>query len=173
MNHAKKVVVFIAIAALALGCARLKGGTTLKGQTVPETTAQLQDINLNTVHAMIENLDAEIAAVKQIPATQYPLYEQLRATDLAGMEARKEMLVILVEHCRFSKEKLLEADKHPERKKQIFEEWMQHKERMATLLDAADKKVNGLERKRIRLEFALIEATLEHKLGGRHGPKSE
>ena len=172
MNHAKRVVVFLAIAALAVGCARLKGGT-IKGRDIPETTAELQDINLNMLHAMIANLDAEIAAVKQIPATQYPLYEELRATDLAGMEARKDMMVILVEHCRFSKELLLEADKHPERKKQIFEEWEQHTERMRTLLDAADKKVNGLERKRIRLEFGLIQATLEHKLGGRHGPKSE
>jgi hypothetical protein len=77
------------------------------------------------------------------------------------MEARKELMVILVEHCRFSKEKLLEAEKHPDRKEQILKEWMQHRERMAVLLDGADKKVNGLERKRIRLEFDLIQRTLE------------
>ena len=162
MNHARKVVVFIAIAALAVGCARWKGGT-IKGKAVPETTADLQDINLNMLHAMMENLDAEIAAVKQIPAGPYPLYEELRATDLAGMEARKELMAILVEHCRFSKQTLLEADKHPERKEQILEEWMQHRERMTVLLDAADKKVNELERKRVRLEFDLVQRTLEKK----------
>jgi hypothetical protein len=172
MSHLKKALVFIVLAALVIGCAQTKSNTKRKPE-IPESTAELQDINLNMLYAMIENLDIEIAAVKQVPATEYPLYEQLRATDLAGMEARKEMMVILVEHCRFSKEKLLEADKHPERKQQIFEDWNQHKERMAILLDAADKKVNGLERKRIRLEFGLIEATLEHKLGGPHGPKSE
>ena len=31
------------------------------------------------------------------------------------------------------------------------------------VLDEADKKVNGLERKRIRLEFELIEATLKQQ----------
>ena len=172
MNHAKRALVFIVLAALVIGCAQTKA-TTRSKPDIPESTAQLQEINLNTLYAMMENLDAEIAAVKQVPPSQYPLYEQLRATDLAGMEARKEMMTILVEHCRFSRDKLLEADAHPERKDQIFDEWHQHKERMRTLLDAADKKVNGLERKRIRLEFGLIEATLEQKLGGRHGPRSE
>ena len=172
MNHAKRVFLFIAIAALAVGCAQSKGMIKRKPD-IPKSTVELQDINLSTLYAMIENLDAEIAAVKQVPPTEYPLYEQLRATDLAGMEARKELLVILVEHCRFSKQELLEADKHPERKKQILEEWMQHRERMTVLLDAADKKVNELERKRVSLEFDLVQRTLEHKLGGSHGPKSE
>ncbi len=44
---------------------------------------------------------------------------------------------------------------------------------MRVLLNAADEKVNGLERQRLRLEFGLVEATLEHKLGGNDGPKSE
>jgi hypothetical protein len=162
MNRAKRALVFIVLAALVIGCAQLKDSTKRKPD-IPETTAELQDINLNMLHAMMENLDAEIAAVKQIPAGPHPLYEELRATDLAGMEARKEMMVILVEHCRFSKEKLLEAEEHPERKQQILKEWMQHRKRMGILLDGADKKVNGLERKRIRLEFDLIQATLEHK----------
>jgi hypothetical protein len=172
MNHAKRALLLIALAALVTGCAQAKS-TTQRKPHIPESVAELQDINLNMLHAMIENLDAEIAAVKQVPATQYPLYEQLRATDLEGMEARKEMMLILVEHCRFSKEKLLEADEHPQRKDQIFEEWHQHKERMRVLLNDADKKVNGLERERIRLEFGLIEVALEHKLGGRHGATSE
>lgn len=172
MNHAKRALVFIAISLLVIGCARLKGNT--RGQVqIPKTTAELQDINLNNLYGMIENLETEIAAIKKVTATQYPLYEQLRATDLAGMEARRDMLRILAEHCKFSKKELLEAEKHPERKQQILDAWTKHKGRMAALLDAADKKVNGLERKRIRLEFALIEATLEHKLGGTHGPKSE
>jgi hypothetical protein len=172
MIHAKRALVLLLLATLVVGCARLKG--TTKGRPdIPETTAELQDINLNMLHAMIANLDAEIAAVKQIPATQYPLYNKLRDTDLAGMQARKEMLVILAEHCRFSKNLLLEADKNPERKRQIFEEWERHKGEMRVLLDTADKKVNGLERERIRLEFGLVEATLEHKLGGNDGPKSE
>ena len=172
MNHAKRALVFIAISALVLGCARLKGNT--RGQVqIPQTTAELQDINLNNLNGMIENLEVQIAAIKKLPATKYPLYEQLRATDLAGMEARKELLLILAKHCRLSKQLLLEAEKHPERKQQILEKWAKHKEEMQTVLDAADKKVNGLERKRIRLEFDLIEATLEHKLGGNHGPKSK
>ncbi len=172
MNHAKKALIFIAISALVFGCARLKGNT--RGQVqIPQTTAELQDINLNNLYGIIENLETEIAAIKKVPASRYPLYEQLRATDLAGMEARRDLLRILVEHCQFAKKELLEADKHPERKQEILEAWAKHKERMAALLDAADKKVNGLERKRIRLEFDLIEATLEHKLGGDHGPKSK
>ncbi len=172
MNHAKRALVFIAISALLIGCARLKGNT--RGQVqLPQTTAELQDINLNSLYGIIENLELEIAAIKKVPGTKYPLYEQLRATDLAGMEARKELMLILVEHCQFAKKELLEADKHPERKQQILEAWAKHKERMAALLDAADKKVNALERKRIRLEFDLIEATLQHKLGGNHGPKSK
>ena len=61
------------------------------------------------LHAMLANLKTEIAAVKQVPATEYPLYNKLRATDLAGMEARKEMMTILVEHCRFSRDLLLVA----------------------------------------------------------------
>jgi hypothetical protein len=89
------------------------------------------------------------------------------------MEARKEMLSILVDHCRFSRDLLLEADSHPERKQQIFEAWEKHVGEMGVLLNAADKKVNELERERLRLEFGLIEATLEHKLGGNDGPRSE
>ena len=100
-------------------------------------------------------------------ATMWALY------NLAGMEARKEMLSILVDHCQFSRDLLLEADNHPERKQQIFEAWEKHKGEMRVLLNAADKKVNELERERLRLEFGLVEATLEHKLGGNDGPKSE
>jgi hypothetical protein len=172
MIHAKRALVFLLLATLVVGCARMKSSTKMKSD-IPESTVELQDINLNTLQAMIANLDAEIAAVKQVPATQYPLYNQLRDTDLAGMQARKEMLVILAEHCRFSKKLLLEAEEHPERKQQIVEAWEKHKEKMRVVLDEADKKVNGLERERIRLEFGLVEATLEHKLGGSDGPKSE
>ena len=65
------------------------------------------------------------------------------------------------------------APEHPEWKEQIFEKWEKHKGEMRVLLNAADKKVNELERERLRLEFGLVEATLEHKLGGNDGPKSE
>ncbi len=160
MSHLKRAFLFIPLAALVAGCAQWKGAT-IRQPEIPETTAELQDINLNTLNAMMENLNAEIAAVKQVPAGTHPLYEELRATDLAGMEARKELMVILAEHCRFSKEKLIEAEKHPERKAQILAEWQEHRRRMAMVLDAADKKVDDLERKRIRLEFDLVEATLE------------
>jgi len=172
MIHAKRALVFFLLATLVVGCARVKGNTKTKPD-IPESTVELQDINLDMLHAMIANLDAEIAAVKQIPATQYPLYNQLRETDLAGMQARKEMMVILVGHCKFSKELLLEAEEHPERQQQIFEAWEEHKGKMSVLLDEADKKVNALERQRLRLEFGLVEATLEHKLGGSNDPKSE
>jgi hypothetical protein len=99
--------------------------------------------------------------MEALPPTPYPIYEELRATDLAGLKARLEMLTILSEHCLLSKELVIRVKKDPSQKEQILEEWAQHKERMAVVLDAADKKVNGLERKRIRLEFDLIEATLK------------
>jgi hypothetical protein len=172
MIHAKRALVFLLLAILLVGCARMKGDTK-RGPDIPETTVELQEINLNMLHAMIANLDAEIAAVKQVPATEYPLYNKLRDTDLAGMEARKEMMTILVEHCRFSRDLLIAADEHPEWKQQIFEKWEKHVGEMRVLLNAADKKVNGLERERLRLEFGLVEATLEHKLGGRDGSKAE
>ena len=140
---------------------------------VPESVAELQEINLNMLHAMIANLETEIAAVKTIPPTQYPLYNQLRDTDLAGMEARREMMLILVDHCRFSRDLLLEADRSPEQKERILKEWEKHTGEMRVLLNEADKKVNGLERERLRLEFGLVQAALEHKLGGGHAPKSE
>jgi hypothetical protein len=172
MIHAKRALVFLLLATLVVGCARVKGSTKTKSD-IPESVVELQDINLNMLHAMIANLDTEITAVEQIPATQYPLYNQLRDTDLAGMKARREMMTILVGHCRFSKKLLLEAEKHPERQQQIVEAWEKHKEKMRVVLDEADKKVNGLERQRLRLEFGLVEAALEHKLGGSDGPKSE
>ena len=172
MIHEKRALVFLLLATLVVGCAQTKTSTKMRPD-IPESTAELQEINLNMLHAMIANLETEIAAIKQIPATQYPLYNKLRDTDLAGMEARKEMMTILVEHCRFSRDLLLEADKHPEQKQQIFESWEKHEGEMRVLLNAADKKVNGLERKRLRLEFGLVEATLEHKLGESHAPKSE
>ena len=172
MIPAKRTLVFLLLATLVVGCAQTKASNKMRPD-IPESTAELQEINLNMLHAMIANLETEIAAVKQIPATQYPLYNQLRDTDLAGMEARKEMMTILVEHCRFSRDLLLEADEHPEQKKRIFKEWEKHRGEMRVLLNAADKKVNGLERKRLRLEFGLVEATLEHKLGESPAPKSE
>jgi len=172
MIHAKRALVFLLLATLVVGCARTKAGNKMRPD-IPESTAELQEINLNMLHAMIANLETEIAAVEQIPATQYPLYNKLRDTDLAGMKARKEMMTILVDHCRFSRDLLLEADAHPERRQQIFEKWEKHVGEMRVLLNAADKKVNGLERERLRLEFGLVQATLEHKLGGPNGPKSE
>ena len=74
-----------------------------------------------------------------------------------------ELLSVLRDHCLFSKELLIRAKKDPSQKAQILEEWEKHKERMAVVLDEADKKVNGLERKRVRLEFDLIEATLKQR----------
>ncbi len=172
MIHAKRALVFLLLATLVVGCAQTKAGTKMRPD-IPESTAELQEINLEMLHAMIGNLTTEIAAIKTIPATQYPLYNKLRDTDLAGMEARREMLLILVDHCRFSRDLLLEADESPERKEKIFEAWEKHKGEMRVLLNAADKKVNDLERERLRLEFGLVEATLEHKLGESHAPKSE
>ena len=172
MIHAKRALVFLLLATLVAGCAQTKASNKMRPD-IPESTAELQEINLNMLHAMIANLETEIAAVKQIPPTQYPLYNKLRGTDLAGMEARKEMMTILVDHCRFSRDLLLEADSQPERKKQILKKWEKHVGEMRVLLNAADKKVNGLERKRLRLEFGLVEAALNHKLGGGHAPKSE
>jgi len=164
MKHQKKIVFLIAIAALAVGCARLKGGPVSPTKdSHPTSAAELQALNLEALRGMMQNLEHEIAAMEALPPTPYPIYEELRATDLAGMKARLAMLTILRDHCLFSKEKLIEAGEHPERKKQVLEAWKQHKKRMRPLLDAADKKVNGLERKRIRLEFDLIEAALKRK----------
>ncbi len=172
MNHAKRALLLLLFAALVVGCAQTKERTTMRPK-VPESVAELQEINLNMLYGIIENLDMEIAAVKQVPPTEYPMYNKLRATDLAGMEARKDMMSILVSHCRFSRDLLLEADKDPEQKTRILKEWEKHKGEMNALLHAADKKVNGLERERLRLEFGLVEAALKHKLGVRDDSKSE
>jgi hypothetical protein len=172
MIHAKRALVFLLLATLVLGCAQTKERTK-RHPDVPESVAELQEINLNMLHAMIANLEMEIAAIEQVPPTEYPLYNKLRTTDLAGMRARKEMMLILVDHCRFSRDLLLEADSQPERKQQIFEAWEKHRGEMRVLLNEADKKVNGLERERLKLEFGLVEAALKHKLGGDNAPKSE
>jgi hypothetical protein len=164
MKHQKKIVFLIAIAALAVGCAHLKGGPGNQARAVhPTTTEELQEMNLEALRGMTQNLEHEIAAMEALPPTPYPIYEELRATDLAGLKARLEMLTILREHCRLSKELVIRAKEDPNQKAQILKEWAQHRKRMAVVLDAADKKVNGLERKRIRLEFDLIEATLKQK----------
>lgn len=164
MKHSKRWLVFVALAALAVGCARVTHNPFHKARAShPTSTEELQDLNLEALRGMIKNLDLEIAAMKGLPPSSYPLYEELRATDLAGLEARREMLAILRDHCLFSKELLIRAKKNPSQKSQILEEWEQHKERMAVVLDEADKKVNGLQRKRVRLEFALIEATLKQQ----------
>ena len=162
MKHQKKIVFLIAIAALAVGCARVTGGPANQARAShPTTTEELQQMNLEALRGMTQNLQHEIAAMEALPPTPYPIYEELRATDLAGLKARLEMLTILREHCLLSKELVIRVKKDPSQKAQILEEWEQHKERMRVVLDAADKKVNGLERKRIRLEFELIEATLK------------
>ena len=162
MNRATKLIVPICIAALAVGCARFRGPSTPKASH-PKTTVELQDMNLEALHGMIGNLDVEIAAMKALPPSPYPLYEQLRATDLAGMEARRETLGILRDHCLLSKNLLLQAEKSPDQKPRILEEWAKHKEQMAIMLNAAAKKVDDLQRQRIRLEFEIVERTLEKK----------
>ena len=172
MIHAKRALVFLLLATLVVGCAQTKERTK-RHPDVPESVAELQQINLDMLHPMIANLEMEIAAVEQVPPTEYPLYNKLRDTDLAGMEARKDMMTILVEHCRFSRDLLLEADEKPEQKKRILKEWEKHRGEMRVLLNEADKKVNGLERERLKLEFGLVEAALKHKLGGGNAPKSE
>ena len=154
MKHQKKIVFLIAIAALAVGCARVTGGPANQARAShPTTTEELQQMNLEALRGMSQNLEHEIAAMEALPPTPYPI--------LAGLKARLEMLTILREHCLLSKELVIRVKKDPSQKAQILEEWEQHKERMRVVLDAADKKVNGLERKRIRLEFELIEATLK------------
>jgi hypothetical protein len=120
-------------------------------------------MNLEALRGMMQNLEHEIAAMEALPPTPYPIYEELRATDLAGLKARLEMLTHLRDHVLLSKELVIRAKEDPSQKAQILEEWKKHRGRMRTLLDEADKKVNGLERKRIRLEFDLIEATLKQK----------
>jgi len=162
MKHEKKIAFLIAIVALAVGCARLKGGPANQARAVhPTSTEELQDMNLEALRGMMQALELEIAALNALPPTPYPIYEELRATDLAGLKARLEMLTLLRDHCLLSKELVIRVKKDPGQKAQVLKEWEQHKERMSTVLDAADKKVNGLERKRIRLEFDLIEATLK------------
>jgi hypothetical protein len=162
MKHAKEAVLLIAIASLAIGCARWTGGS-VKQASHPTSVEELQDVNLEALYGMIQNLTGEIAAMKELPPTPYPLYEELRATDLAGLEARRELLMILRDHCTFSKELLVKAQKNPDQKARFLEEWEQHKERMRIMLDAADKKVNGLQRQRVRLEFELVERALQGK----------
>jgi hypothetical protein len=164
MKHATRLLVVIAIAILAMGCARLKGKPANQARAVhPTSTEELQDMNLEALRGMMQNLQHEIAAMNALPPTPYPIYNQLRDTDLAGLKARLEMLTLLRDHCLLSKELVIRVKKDPSQKAQVLEEWEQHKERMAVVLDEADKKVNGLERKRIRLEFELIEATLKQK----------
>ena len=162
MKHLKMIVFLIAVAVLTVGCARLKGGTANQARAVhPTSTEELQEMNLEALRGMMQALEHEIAAMNALPPTEYPIYEELRATDLAGLKARLEMLTILRDHCLLSKELVIRVKEDPSQKAQVLKEWEQHKKRMSTVLDAADKKVNGLERKRIRLEFKLIEATLK------------
>lgn len=162
MKPVKQAVFLIAIACVAIGCASATGGT-VKQASHPTSVEELQDVNLEALHGMIQNLTHEIAAMKQLPPTPYPLYEELRTTDLAGLEARRELLMILRDHCTFSKQLLAEAQKNPDQKARLLEEWAQHKERMRITLNAADKKVDDLERQRVRLEFDLVERALQGK----------
>jgi hypothetical protein len=164
MKHQKRIIFLIVIAVLAVGCARVTGGPANQARAShPTSTAELQEMNLKALRGMTQNLEHEIAAMEALPPTPYPIYEELRATDLAGLKARLAILTILREHCLFSKELVIRAKEDPSQKAQILEEWKKHRTRMGPLLDAADKKVNGLERKRIRLEFDLIEATLKQQ----------
>jgi hypothetical protein len=158
MSHAKNLTVLFILAALVAGCARFRGPSSPQ-PSHPKTTVELQDMNLEFLHGMIQDLDVEIAAMKAMPPSPFPLYEQLRATDLAGMEARRETLVILRDHCRLSRGLLLEVEKDPAQKPRILEEWARHKERMTILLNEADEKVRGFQRQRIRLEFEIVERT--------------
>jgi hypothetical protein len=162
MKHPKKIVFLLAIAVLAVGCARLKGGPANQARAGhPTSTEELQDMNLEALRGMMQNLEHEIAAMSALPPTPYPIYEELRATDLAGLKARLEMLTLLRDHVLLSKELVIRVKKDPSQKAQVLKEWKEHRAQMSVVLDAADKKVNGLERKRIRLEFDLIEATLK------------
>jgi len=159
MRSTWNIWIVTVMAALAAGCAA-SGKETWEDRP-PNPAVEMQDRNIEMLTGYIEILQEQIAQMKEFPVPEDPVLAQVNATDLAGMELRVELLSIVLGHCRLAREKLLEAEAHPEKKAQLLEEFHQDRKQVMAQLEAIDLKMDAQERKRMELGMQMVEQALQ------------
>lgn len=155
MNTFRMPIVLVCAAAFAVGCAST-AAKRVEPATANNDVLALQEKHLDRLGVMIGQLRADIYDLKANGKIEDPTFQKIHDTDLAGLRVRQKQLLLLRKHCLFAREKLLQAQAHPEQKPEILKEWDAHLEEMREKLDALDAEEDRLERQRYRLELDMI-----------------
>jgi len=162
MREKMKWVVLSTVIMLAAGCAGL---TMQEKEVTPSSDPAIatQEKNIKRLNDSIVSIDGHIAQLKSAPTSPDSVIQSIRKNQLAGMKIRKELLTLLLDHCKFSLS-LLEkqnSSQDPSLQKQIMEEWEKHEQKLYSKLNELDQKEDALERKRVEMEMQLIENSLQ------------
>jgi len=136
-------------------------GKEIQVASPPNAAVEMQEKNIQMLTGYIQGLKKQIAGLQELPIPEDPLLVEINATDLAGMNLRVELLSLLLDHCRFAKQKLQDAQAHPEKKQQLLEEFMQHRKQLMGQLEAIDSKLDKQERKRMKLGLKMVQEALK------------
>ena len=160
MHTVGKMFVFSVMATLVIGCA---GMDVKKAEepTLLDYVVATYEGYIEMLNAHSAELTAEIARIEGIPARSDSLSEEIRATDLVGMELRLEQRKILLDHCVLAKRLLQEAKKNPGKKKELQAQWAQHQEPFLNALVEMDKKEGDVKWKRMKLELQQVQDALQ------------
>ncbi len=160
MKFSGRMILFCLVAVLLAGCA----GTAVerKGDVAPpDPVVELQEKNIGMLNTALLAITNEINMLKRSSVATDPFLKEIYLTDLEGMKLRREQLAILLEHCRYAKAKLLEAKANPARKAKILEEWKKHRKEVMARLTNLSEKQDFLKRRRVKLDFDLVEKALQ------------
>jgi len=161
MKHVRIAVLLCTATLFAAGCAGKLGGREVWVSSPPGSALEMQEKNIEMLTRYLDMMESRVAELRSLPESEDPLLREIQANDLTGANLRMELLELLLDHSRYVREKLLDAQADPGRKKEILHEYRQQRRALMRKVDAIDEQQDRQERRRMELGEKLVEEALQ------------
>lgn len=105
----------------------------------------------------VDELNERIAELQQLPPVPDPTIQELRALDLSGWHVHQQQWLVQRERLFLAVHQIQRAQAHPSQKPDLWAQWTAHQQQFLTALEDLRAQRHALERKRLTVEFQLLE----------------
>lgn len=108
----------------------------------------------------IEKISDRMKWLREVPASQDPLIQEVRNLDLRGWEVHQEQWKLQLDGLRFTEGLLRKIQDHPEEKSEALQAWLSRLKEFKAAMKEFRQQRAGIEELRIETEAKLIEQYL-------------
>jgi hypothetical protein len=153
----------ILVIMLAMGVAACVGTSQVKRNPLPpdDPVIGLLSKGITQLTVNIDALSKRMNDVQQASTGADPLLRELQALDLSGWQLHQQQWMLQRDHLIAARDSLRQASVQPGQKKQLLDQWQQHRLQYMNALEELRQERQKLENKHLEVEARLIEYRLQ------------